>query len=66
MTMNLIQILITNYLENVSLRKVKVLNLINFNSDGNMLLFGTRQHWLAKKEFKKSLFSLKTVTCLLL
>ena len=36
-----------------------------FNSDGNMLLFGMRRHWLVIKELEISLFWLKSVTCLL-
>ena len=47
-------------------QEVKVCSKSNFNSDGNMLLFGMREHWLAKKELKISLFSLKSVTYLLL
>ena len=47
-------------------QKVKVCYLSNFNLDGNVLLFGMREHWLAKKELKISLFSLKLVTYLLL
>ena len=46
-------------------REVKVCSMSNFNSDGNMLLFETREHWLAKKELKISLFSLNSVTYLL-
>ena len=33
-------------------REVKVFSMSNFNSDGNMLLSGMREHWSAKKEFK--------------
>ena len=47
-------------------QKVKVCSVSNFNSDGNVLLFGMREHWLAKKELKISLFSWKSVTYSLL
>ena len=46
--------------------EVKLCSVSNFNSDGNMLLFGMSEHWLAKKELKISPFSLKSVTYLLL
>ena len=46
--------------------EVKVCSVSHFDSDGNMLLFGMREHWLAKKELKTSLFSLKSVAYLLL
>ena len=46
--------------------EVKLCSVSNFNSDGNMLLFGMREHWLAKKELKISPFSLTSVTYLLL
>ena len=46
--------------------EVKLCSVSNFNSDGNMLLFGMSKHWLAKKELKISPFSLKSVTYLLL
>ena len=46
--MSLIRILAINYLENVvseKLQEIKVkCSVSNFNSDGNMLLFGMREH----------------------
>ena len=47
-------------------QKVKLYSVSNFNSDGNRLLFGMIEHWLAKKESKIQLFSWKSVTYLLL
>ena len=47
-------------------QKVKLWSVSNFNSDVNMLLFGMGEHWLARKELEISLFSLKSVTYLLL
>ena len=47
-------------------QEIEVLSVSNFNSDGNMLLLGMREHWLAKKKLKISLFSLISVTYLLL
>ena len=47
-------------------QKVKLYSVSKFNSDGNKLLFGMRENWLGKKESKIQLFSLKSVTYLLL
>ena len=47
-------------------QEFKVFSVINFTSDGNILLFAMRAHLLAKKELKVSIISLKFLTYLLL